>query len=331
MWKKIDVPFKEKDFVFIKTEILNFFPKKYRKDLKINMINIEEKINVELLQDSDKLLLKGGIFNVSIDYHNEEILNVFKRLYLVVRHSMHLFTSFSLNGNFAYNRYTLIGLMARGLAHEINNPLAIISTYTQLLNLQEEKAENREIYKNVLSAVDRASNIVMNISKFAKTEGEMELLYLNNEIKNILEFFENIRKYKFPDILIDFKAQEENLSVMINKNDLYEIVYLILVNACESMRNSKEKQIKITIEKKELGIVLKIKDRGRGISKENMEKLYDPFFSTKGQKNTGLGLSIVKYLIDKNKCNIDIESTYNKWTVVRVIFGGKHENTFGGR
>ncbi len=331
MWKKVIVPFNEKSFSFIKAEILSQFPQQYRKDIKIKFTNVGEKLDINLYEDGNKLLLKGGIFELSIDYHNEKIMKIFKRLYLVIKYYTHFFTYFSLNENISYNRYTLIGLMSRGLAHEINNPLAIISTYIQYLNMQEKGKEKKEIYNNILSAVDRASHIVFNISKFAKTEDKKELLNINSEVKNILEFFENIRKYRFSDVSINFKPGKKNYTILMNKNDLYEIIYLILLNACEAMEKRNQPKLNISIKKSEFDIIIEITDNGTGILKKNMGKIYMPFFTTKSEKNTGLGLSIVKYLVDKNECNIDIKSAYKKGTVVRVIFGGEYEDTFGGR
>ena len=220
-------------------------------------------------------------------------------------------------------KYTILGMMARGLSHEINNPLSIISTYCQYLLLEEKSEERTEILNNVLETVFRASNIIKKISQFAGENIEKEYINVFCELQGIIDFYENIRKYKFPDVNIELKVTAFEGGIYFNKNEFHELIFPILENACESFVNSGK--IEISLIDQNNNMVISIADTGCGIKKSDLKKVFIPFFTTKGDNlGKGLGLTLAYYLVQKNKGNICIESKYHKGTIVTITLkGGK--------
>ncbi len=226
-------------------------------------------------------------------------------------------------------KFTFLGLMTRGLAHEINNPLAIISSYTQFLQLNETDKEKEKILNNILETVMRASNIIKKISHFAKGSGEKEKCGLEKECITVIDFFENVRKYKFPHVGIELAKGISEEHIVVNRTDFQEALFVLLENACESIEKEKGKII-LSVEGGKETVVLTIKDNGKGIKQNDIVKLFNPFFSTKQKDHgAGLGLTIVQFLLAKNDASIRIDSEEGIGTNCIITFRKEDENTSG--
>ncbi len=226
--------------------------------------------------------------------------------------------------------FTFLGMMVRGLGHEINNPLGILASYIQYLQLIEKDTEKTEILQNMLSSVFRASDIVKQISAFGRSSPKKHSLQLVNELRNSLTLFEQIRKYRFPDIEIEIDVAED-CGIFVNRVEFQEILFSILFNSCEAYEG--EGKILVKTEKySDVFCKLIISDQGYGISPNILPLITMPFFTTKDKNDgRGLGLTICEYLLKRNGGEMVISSTKEEGTKVQVYLlrGDSNENSIG--
>lgn len=208
-----------------------------------------------------------------------------------------------------------IATLAAGMAHEIKNPLTGIKTFAEYLpQKHNDPAFMQKFQKIVGMEVDKINNIVKQLLEFAKPS-ELDIKSINisdllNETSDLLnsDFLRsNIKLVKnytpFPKIQIDPVQMKQ---VFLN----------LLLNAKDSMPEGGA--IRIRTGKNRSGQVsIKIIDTGRGISKEDLKHIFDPFF-TKKAVGTGLGLNVVHGIITKHNGSINVESTIGKGTIVEI-------------
>ena len=211
------------------------------------------------------------------------------------------------------NKLASLGRLAAGVAHEINNPLAIINEKAGLLedliHLMEDfpqKDKAREITQSILGSVDRCSTITHRLLGFARhIDVNFETIYLDNLVKSVLGFLEKESHYREIEVQVDV---EENLpAIESDRGQLQQVFLNILNNAFAAVEDGGI--IKISIYSvKEGKVAVRIEDNGCGMPPEHMKLIFEPFFSTKGRKGTGLGLSITYGIIKKLNGSIDVDS-----------------------
>jgi len=230
-----------------------------------------------------------------------------------------------------------VGQLAASVVHEVNNPLAGIMIYVKLFlkkyknnTLQTESTEGQLL--KMEKELDRTTRIIRNLLDFARqSEPSMNLVEVNKVIDAALFLvgnqinLENVRLEKnldpdLPRVLADFDKIQQ---VMIN----------IILNAIQAMPDggnltvttSFVKNTKIGDSRKD-AVRIDIQDTGIGIPKENLNKLFNPFFTTKEKgKGVGLGLSVVHGIIGKHQGRIDVESELNVGTRFSIYLEGMHE------
>jgi len=220
-------------------------------------------------------------------------------------------------------KMAVMGQLAAGVAHEINNPINGIITYIQLLLKKLDKNDvDPVVWKKKLNLVERETKrigqLVKNLLNFSrKTEPEFSAVSLIQLIDATLPLLneqlllKNIKLTKdckgdMPDLLGDF-------------NQLQQVILNIVMNAVQAV--DKEGEIKIACRAEGTSFVyFEVSDNGVGIPKEDLDKLFDPFFTTKTGKQTGvgLGLSIADKIVKAHHGRIRIQSEVNKGTTVSV-------------
>ncbi len=211
-----------------------------------------------------------------------------------------------------------IGQLAAGVAHEINNPLGSIMLYASMLKREFEKkmdvSQGVEDLKLIIEEAVRCKNIVSNLLNFAR-QGKLNVatthIYelINDVVKVILIKPENT------SIVFSLNDNSNNIEIEGDIDQLKQVFINVIGNACESMEESKIKELSITIDFTDKDLIIKIKDTGCGVPEENIKKLFTPFFTTKKMgRGTGLGLAITYGIIKMHRGDIRVKSTINLGT-----------------
>lgn len=197
-----------------------------------------------------------------------------------------------------------MGQVSAGIAHELNNPLGIINLYSSVL--KEELEKGSEIYEDIKiidEQAERCKKVVGGLLNFAR-KNQVKLTE-TNIIKFIKHSFESLLK---PDCIeLELIQNIENPMIGIDTDQMMQVFTNLEKNAVEAMPEGG----KLTIELKEKGenLIIKISDTGTGITEDNLEKIFTPFFTTKESgKGTGLGLPLVYGIIKMHKGKINVKS-----------------------
>ncbi len=213
--------------------------------------------------------------------------------------------------------------LSRILTHEIKNPLTPILLTMQRLEekFYSDKQKLEEIFPESLQLVyqeiNNLQNLVTSFSTFAKDILPKKTVFdPAHAINEIIKPYQ--QKYC---IETDF---EENFRIKYDNTHFYQVITNIFQNAIES--SLPDAKIFISLKKVHSYIVLKIRDQGTGIAKDDLNRIFEPYF-TKKSKGTGLGLALVKKLCDANQCIIRVKSQLNEGTEFELIMEDVCENT----
>lgn len=206
------------------------------------------------------------------------------------------------------SKMAALGKMAAGIAHEINNPLAVIGEKAGWIKdlLSEEDITGNPNYQEFEDAVrkieyhvDRAKKVTHRLLGFARRmEPRQEKVNINKTLNETVDFLENESRFRNIDIQID--PQPDLPETTSDSSQLQQVFLNIINNAIDAISKNGEIRIKTRYHSKNNEARIEISDNGPGIPKEDIDKIFDPFYTTKevGQ-GTGLGLSIVYSIIEK--------------------------------
>ena len=217
-----------------------------------------------------------------------------------------------------------IGRLAAGVAHEINNPLAIIDQQaglmTDLMEFSEEfeykEKFDKAIY-GILDAVERCKVITHRLLGFARRmDVTFEHIDINDLLQEVLDFLKKEALYNH--IQIELSLDADVLMVFSDRGQLQQIFLNIINNGIDAIGENGVIALS-TVQRDEETVDVRIQDSGPGIAPEVMKHIFDPFFTTKeAGKGTGLGLSITYGLVKKLGGNISVESEIGKGTIFTV-------------
>lgn len=224
-----------------------------------------------------------------------------------------------------------LGKLTGGIAHDYNNMLGVILGYTELLSSEVSKQPNLLNYTNQIKhAGERGAKLTQKLLAFSrKTIIDAERLNINALLLNSKHMLEKTLTAR---IRLIFDLQEELWDAYLDSDDLEDAIINISINAMHAIKengqityqtrnesiNSKD-AITLDLEPGEY-VTLNITDTGKGIEHENLDKIFDPFYSTKGDRGTGLGLSQVYGFIENNKGKIKVYSEPDKGTSIILYF-----------
>ena len=218
-----------------------------------------------------------------------------------------------------------VGQLAAGVAHEINNPLTAIIANAQLLqrelaiqtNLQD-KQDIEESLDLIQRAGARAIQVVRNLLNFARKERyELSQTDINENIREAL----NLLHHEIIGRVIDltFEAQDELPTIAASPNHLQGVWLNLILNAMDSMENGHGK-IKIQTYQVANNIHIKVADSGKGIPKERISRIFEPFYTTKApDRGTGLGLSVCHRIIKQHGGHIIVDSQVDVGTEFIIV------------
>jgi two-component system sensor histidine kinase PilS (NtrC family) len=223
------------------------------------------------------------------------------------------------------DRLAAVGRMAAGLAHEIRNPLGSMSSALQFLQekVPPETPEG-DLTEVVLRESDRLNKIITNFLAYARpsanvfSKEKFELTDVNAAMRDCLVLLRHSPEIKDTH-RVDSELPESPVMIKANETQIKQVFWNILRNSVEAMPDGGNLRVRLN-EIPERNIQITFEDTGRGISKENLEHLFEPFSSGGGSNGTGLGLSIVRKIVQDHGGHIEIQSRENIGTKVIVEF-----------
>ncbi len=239
-----------------------------------------------------------------------------------------LFDAQQIADAFQREKMAVIGTMAASLNHELRNPLYIAkgTVETQLDRFERgiplAESKSQEVFRSVYSQLLRASDIMQRFSDFAKpfsARNDREyvaLEKLTGEVKELVSNEFEIKKINFTHDLLG------GISVYVNRRQMEEILFNLMINACHAI-GDKGGDIALKAYQPNGKVIVEIADNGPGIPKENLRRIFEPFFSTKADKGTGLGLYITKQLVERNGGKIKVKSKVGQGSVFALEFERK--------
>ena len=216
-------------------------------------------------------------------------------------------------------KLTSLGLLAAGVAHEVNTPLAVISNYIQMLAKQMPDTDPRQsIIDKIVKQTFRASEIVNNLLNFSRTgAGEAADVDVNRVVEETLTLVAHPLKSSHIQVV---KNLGETLpAVRGSANKLQQVFLNLFLNARDAMPSGGMLEVRTAAHNG--SVEIEIVDTGTGIPREHIHRIFDPFFTTKPNgRGTGLGLSVSYGIIKEHSGKIDVRSTPGKGTSFHVEF-----------
>lgn len=216
-------------------------------------------------------------------------------------------------------RLTSIGLLAAGVAHEVNTPLAVISNYAQMLAKQITADDQKsKLLDKIIKQTFRASEIINALLNFSRTTGsEFSEVDLNKIIQETLALLEHQFKVSHVEVLSQFERQIP--VIQGNAGKLQQVFLNLFLNAKDAMPNGGT--LTISTASRDSVVQVEVTDSGAGIARENLHRIYDPFFTTKAtREGTGLGLAVTYGIVQEHAGKIQVSSAPGKGTSFRLEF-----------
>jgi len=220
------------------------------------------------------------------------------------------------------SKMATLGEMATGISHELNQPLSVIKTASSFLKKKVDKKEEikDEILKTMTeemdSQVDRASKIITHMREFGrKSDVKHEMVQVNESLNRALEIF--IQQLKLREIEVVKELEKDLPPIQADANRLEQVFINLLINARDAIEEKWEqrvqegeaKKIILRTRTKDGVVIIEIEDTGNGIPESILDKIFEPFYTTKELgKGTGLGLSISYGIVQDYNGTINVET-----------------------
>jgi PAS domain S-box-containing protein len=221
------------------------------------------------------------------------------------------------------DKLSSIGLLAAGVAHEINTPLAVISSYAQMLTKQlKGDARLGPVLDKIVQQSFRASEIANGLLNFSRTSTtEFRSTDLNQVIRETLSLLEH--QFKTAQIVVDLELDAGLPPIHGNPGKLQQVFLNLLLNAKDAMPAGGHLRVSTAANGH---VEARVSDSGSGIAPEHLKRIYDPFFTTKTtprpgeRRGTGLGLSVSYGIIQEHAGKIHVESAVGAGTTFHLEF-----------
>ena len=226
-------------------------------------------------------------------------------------------------------KLTSLGQMAASIAHEVNNPLAGVLVYTQLLAKKVAgDTISKEVASDYLSKMEseltRSARLIRNLLDFSRqSEPSLRQINSNDVIERALNLTSHQAELQGIEVIKELSPSLPK--VIADFDQLQQVCANLILNAIQAMPEGGRLTLRTTADSDDQ-IKIEARDTGCGISKENIRKLFTPFFTTKGkQKGVGLGLAVAYGIIQRHKGRIEVQSEEGKGTTFIIYLKAYHE------
>jgi signal transduction histidine kinase len=220
-------------------------------------------------------------------------------------------------------RLAATGTFAAGVAHEVNNPLASISSLVQALSSGESDPVRRTTVHTILAQITRISATLKDLVDFARpSTAERRPLNLNTLVTETLRLLSYNKR--FSGVALEPRLAPDLNLVFADNNEIQQVLLNLLLNAADATQGS-DGRIKIVTENhrgadQNNRVVMRIIDNGIGIPREHLDRVFEPFFTTKpAGAGAGLGLSLCQRIVLANRGTIRIDSEVGKGTTIKIV------------
>lgn len=223
------------------------------------------------------------------------------------------------------DKLSAVGELASGVAHEIRNPLGIIKTISQTINedIKDNNIEEEEIKEGIgiiIHEIDRANSVIKGLLDFAKPSVcQIKIQSIDKLLKDIVLITNKYAKQQ--NVKINYTCKEDK-NILIDGEKLKQAFVNIIFNSVHAMQSGGNLNINLCIQKD--WVKISFEDEGIGIPKNKLEKIFEPFYTTK-DIGTGLGLSITHRIIEEHKGYINVESEIGKGTKLDIYIPSNHQ------
>ena len=277
-------------------------------------IDSETIINTEIEVHHPKyMLLKMNLLPYRTDTDVEGVIVVMNDITSEKKRQME---------NFQSEKLGALSTLAAGVAHEIGNPLNSLGIHMQLMEREIEELPRGTRKKNLTNLVNISKGEVERLDQIIRQFlGAIRPSKINYEEININQLLENLLDFMYYEISEHHIAIEKNYGskippAMLDEAQIRQAFFNVIKNAIQAMPNGGV--LKVTTELKNDEIYISFSDTGRGISKERINKIFDPYFTTK-DRGSGLGLMIVYKIVKDHSGRIEVTSQPNKGTTITII------------
>jgi two-component system NtrC family sensor kinase len=218
-------------------------------------------------------------------------------------------------------RLALIGQLSANVAHDLNNPLQGIVTYSYLL--LEEKSFSAEVKENLQKIVvqaNRCRDIIRGLLDFSRQKKpDKTLCDVNSLLQGCISLVE--KQAQFQNIRVTINLDKNMPMVILDPSQVERVFLNLIINAAEAMEGNGQLTLSTQYKRDSDSVEIMIQDTGPGISEENMEKIFEPFFTTKETGHgVGLGLAISYGIVKEHNGSIAVESVLGKGTTFTISF-----------
>ncbi|MFZ7103694.1 MAG: ATP-binding protein [Peptococcaceae bacterium] len=210
-------------------------------------------------------------------------------------------------------RLNLVGQMGASIAHEIKNPLTTIRGFLQLAQKSDEKLTSGQL-DLLISEIDRCNSIIADFLSISKKSSRAKT---KCDLKQVLERQLILIERDATLAKVNLRVKMDDVRLLVDENEIKQLFLNLTHNAIEAMPSGGN--LYITLENQQDDVLLEIKDNGKGIPKEIMDKIGTPFITTK-QNGTGLGLSVCYRIVEGHGAKLNITGNKSGGTTVTVVF-----------
>jgi two-component system sensor histidine kinase/response regulator len=272
-------------------------------DLKLTVLNLLKK--ARLARKNKQLVIKLKKKYQELERAYNELASAYKHLKETQTQLIHA------------EKLALVGQLAGGIAHEVKNQLSTIK-FAEFIRQDYPDDENVQRYVSyILTASNNIYNLIEEMRRFAKKEQrryEMEICSVTDILNSILNFIRFDKLVAHREIITEFK---ESPKARLNRNKIGQVFINLIKNAAYATSEDSG-EIRIDVSSDGSHALITIQDNGCGITEEHLSRIWEPFFTTKSDEGTGLGLDICKRIVEEHDGTITCTSQVDVGTIFTI-------------